>query len=236
MKKFIVDQTFWEIFPIAQIHVIVVKGIDNRSDLKSEKVKELLEVGVNEAKKHLIEDTFSENVTIKEWREALSKFKTKKGARSSIEALLKRVNQNRSFSNINPLVDIYNSISLKYALPCGGEDIDVIDENLTLGMAKGGEGFIPLGEEKDAPALAGEVIYYDSTGAVCRCLNWREAKRTMLQEHTRNAILIMETINNDQSIRAKKALNELQETIESYFGVSANQFILTRENKECIID
>ena len=48
----------------------------------------------------------------------------KQGARSSIEALLKRVNNSNHIGTINPLVDIYNSISLKYALPCGGEDID----------------------------------------------------------------------------------------------------------------
>jgi len=43
----------------------------------------------------------------KEWRQAFTKFKTKKGARSSIEALLKRVSQGREFNLINPLVDIF---------------------------------------------------------------------------------------------------------------------------------
>ena len=44
----------------------------------------------------------------KEWRQAFTKFKTKKGARSSIEALLKRVSQGRECNLINPLVDLYN--------------------------------------------------------------------------------------------------------------------------------
>jgi len=44
----------------------------------------------------------------------------KKGARSSTEALLKRVSQGREFNPINPLVDVYNSVSLSYAVPCGG--------------------------------------------------------------------------------------------------------------------
>ena len=33
----------------------------------------------------------------------------------------------------------------------------------------------------------GEVVYKDNAGAICRCFNWREAVRTMLQDHTKNA-------------------------------------------------
>lgn len=42
---------------------------------------------------------------------------------SSIEALLKRVSQERECNPINLLVDIYNSVSLSYAVPCGEEDL-----------------------------------------------------------------------------------------------------------------
>ena len=40
-----------------------------------------------------------------------------------LEALLKRVSQGREFNPINPLVDIYNSVLLSYAVPCGEEDL-----------------------------------------------------------------------------------------------------------------
>lgn len=114
---------------------------------------------------------------IQEWRNAFSKFRTKKGARSSIEALLKRVSQSREFNPINPLVDLYNSVSLSHAVPCGGEDMAKIQGDLHLGKAEGGEAFFPLGAETNAPALPEEIIYYDDEGAVCRCFNWREAQR-----------------------------------------------------------
>ena len=42
----------------------------------------------------------------KEWRQVFTKFKTKKGTRSSIEALLKRVSLGREFNLINHVVDI----------------------------------------------------------------------------------------------------------------------------------
>ncbi|WP_426069879.1 phenylalanine--tRNA ligase beta subunit-related protein, partial [Escherichia coli] len=85
---------------------------------------QLLNEAAKEARNYLAEETFSQNEVIAQWRQAFTTFKTKKGARSSIEALLKRANQEREFFPINPLVDIYNSISLSFGVPCGGEDIE----------------------------------------------------------------------------------------------------------------
>lgn len=122
-----IDSTFWELFPEAQISVLVVKGLDNHIDeSKDPHFQELLDEASKKAESFITEEPFTSNTVIQEWREAFTKFKTKKGARSSIEALLKRVSQGKRFSPINPLVDLYNSISLSYGLPCGGEDLDKI--------------------------------------------------------------------------------------------------------------
>lgn len=123
MEKIIAEQNFWEVFPEATIEVLVVEGIDNHVDkAKEEQFHQLLNDAAKEARGYLTEETFSQNEVIAQWRQAFSRFKTKKGARSSIEALLKRASQEREFFPINPLVDIYNSISLTFGVPCGGED------------------------------------------------------------------------------------------------------------------
>ena len=167
--KVTIENEFWHLFPEGQISVLVVKGLDNTVDeSKDSYFKSLLDKGSKRAEEYISDDNFTQNEVIQEWRQAFSKFKTKKGARSSIEALLKRVSQGREFNPINPLVDIYNSVSLSYAVPCGGEDLEKIAGNLRLGKTKGGESFFPLGAESDAPALPEEMIYYDDEGAVCR--------------------------------------------------------------------
>ena len=116
MSKFIVDKSFWEIFPEANVGVLLLDNVDN-SGASSENVIKLLKESNEEAKKHLTEAQLSQNPAISVWREAYQKFKTKKGVRSSIEALLKRVEKGAGISTISPLVDIYNSASLKYGLP-----------------------------------------------------------------------------------------------------------------------
>ena len=230
MGKIIVDREFWDVFPYAQLNVMIVKNIDNHcSEDEQHYFTELLHEASNEAKKYLVNESFSQNPVIDEWRRAFGQFKTKKGARSSIEALLKRVSQDRAFSPINPLVDIYNSISLKYAVPCGGEDLHLINGDLHLGKAQGGESFLPLGADHDSPALPEEIIYYDTEGAICRCLNWREAQRTMLTDETTDAILVMESINKEQAKRANQAMDEMKELVDAYFNTKSTTVTLNKE-------
>lgn len=88
---------------------------------------------------------------------------------------------------------------------------------------------MPLGAEADAPALPEEIIYYDEKGAVCRCLNWREAQRTMLTDDTTEALLVIEAINEEQAQRANQAMDEMQRLMENYFSISGSSQKLTAD-------
>lgn len=104
------------------------------------------------ANHHLTSNVISENEVMAVWRRAYQLFKTKKGARCSIENLLKRVLKGNPVGSIAPSVDIYNAISLKYALPVGGENIDAFVGDFYLGIdEEGGKPFLPIGEEENAP-------------------------------------------------------------------------------------
>mgnify|MGYP000941112941 FL=1 len=140
MSKFLADASFWELFPQAQLGVVLLKGIDNSGESVRD-IKVLLSRSNADAEKFLVKNVFSENPVIAIWRDAYRKFKTKKGVRCSIEALLKRVEKQNPVSYINPLVDIYNAASLQFGLPCGAEDSDAFDGDLILGVTKGGDFF-----------------------------------------------------------------------------------------------
>ena len=207
MKKFIIEDDFWELFPNTKIGIITCNGIDNT--IKDEnQYKDMISQGEKEALNHLPNEEFSSNEVIKVWRDAFKKFKTKKGARSSIEALLKRVSTGKGLGTINPLVDIYNFISLKYAMPCGGEDMDKFIGDIRLTKATGDESFITLGSDKSEPPYEGEIVYKDDEGAICRCWNWRESVRTMLTEDTKNAFLCIELVDENREKEFENALKE----------------------------
>ena len=95
---------------------------------------------------------------------------------SSIEALLRRAMKGGEPFRINPLVDLYNVISLRHRLPCGGEDLDTIEGEIRLTRAAGDEHFVPLGGSESEPPPAGAVIYRDDLGVICSCWNWREVR------------------------------------------------------------
>lgn len=234
MKKFITEDEFWSLFPNAKIGVIVCHGIDNTIKDESKYI-DMISTSEKEALKHLNNEEFSSNEVIKVWREAFQKFKIKKGARSSIEALLKRVSNGNNLGTINPLVDIYNSISLKYGLPCGGEDIDTFAGDIRLTKAVGNENFITLGTDKNAPPYEGEIVYKDDEGAICRCWNWRESVRTMLTENTKNAFLCIELVDEKRLNEFENALNDLAKLVQENLGGTYNISILDINNKEITI-
>lgn len=234
MKKFIIEDDFWELFPNAKIGIITCNGINNT--IKDEnQYQDMLSQGEKEALTHLPNEEFSSNEVIKVWRDAFKKFKTKKGARSSIEALLKRVSTGKGLGTINPLVDIYNFISLKYAMPCGGEDMDKFIGDIRLTKATGDESFITLGSDKSEPPYEGEIVYKDDEGAICRCWNWRESVRTMLTEDTKNAFLCIELVDENREKDFENALKELSQLVEKNLGGKSEISILHINNKEAII-
>jgi len=235
MKNFIVEDEFWSLFPNARIGIIVCNNIDNMAG-NNDHYQELLSNAEKEAVKYFNEMEFSNNAVIKVWREAFQKFKTKKGARSSIEALLKRVHNGNHISTINPLVDIYNSISLRYGLPCGGEDIDTFVGDVRLTKAIGDEAFVTLGTDENALPCEGEIVYKDNAGAICRCWNWRESVRTMLTEKTKNAFLCIELVDERRLKELEEALEDMAKLVQDKLGGTSKTSVLSIKQKQISIE
>ncbi|MDC8913970.1 B3/4 domain-containing protein [Metamycoplasma hyosynoviae] len=231
MSKFVIEDSFWNLFPDAKIGVVLLKDFKNLSTSPTELQKMLAQSNLK-AQEYLDSAEFSQNDVIRVYREVYQKFKTKKGARSSIEALMKRSLTDRPVGSINPLVDIYNSASLRFALPCGAEDIDTFKGNLKLGITKGGDEFYLIGEDEPSPTLLGELCYRDDVGAVCRCFNWRDGKRTMITENTKNAFLVIELLDPNRLSSLKEALNFIEENSQKYLQGKTKQFILDKNTPE----
>lgn len=240
MKKFITEESFWSLFPDAEIGVVVLNDVDNSDSVyeDNDTIRDDLAKANQEAGKWITATPLSKNEVIKVWRDAFQKFKKKKGNRASIEALLARVDKGNYVGGINPLVDVYNAISLTYGLPIGGEDIDNFAGNLRLTVSEeGGDEFMALGDEENNPTLPGELCYLDDIGAVCRCWNWRDGKRTMLTGNTKNAFMIIESVDPGRHGDLVEALDLMEENAVKYLGAKALvKTILTKENREVMIE
>lgn len=141
------------------------------------------------------------------WSEVFRAFGAKpKRTPCSAEALRKRVQKDGSMAAIDPVVDLYNAVSLRYAVPVGGENGDAYQGNPRLVVASGNE---PFDSIKDGQVIVeypdiGEVVWCDDTGVTCRRWNWRQGVRTRLNSSDKHMWFILESL-------PEMPLNALQE-------------------------
>src|SRR6478735_4085392 len=215
-RVFRIDSSVTALLPELSVGVVIAKGFDNRRS--AEQAAQLLEDAVAASRARIGDAEIPSLPEIAPWREAYRAFGVKPSKyRSSIESLYRSAAAG-SLRSINPLVNLYNVVSLQAGSPCGGEDLAALDGDIHLTRATGAESFIPLGMMENQPPIPGEIIYRDETGAFCRCLNWREADRTKLTEETTNAILCMEVIDPARIENIQHACEELAALIETHLG------------------
>jgi DNA/RNA-binding domain of Phe-tRNA-synthetase-like protein len=131
------------------------------------------------------------------WAEMFRRFGAKpQRTPCSAEALRKRVLRDGSLPRVNPVVDLYNAVSLRFAVPVGGEDLDAYVGQPLLTVATGAEAFDTM--KDGAPAQespeAGEVVWRDDRGVTCRRWNWRQGVRTRLTGDARRMWFILESL------------------------------------------
>lgn len=227
----VIDQPFWELFPAATIGIVVAHGIDNQPT-SDPAIGALLQAAVADAAARLGEDDLATHPAIAPWREAYRRFGVKPAKfRSSIENLLRSARAH-GLREINPLVDLYNAVSLTHWLPCGGEDLQAVRGDVHLTRATGSEHFVPLGSTEAQPPQAGEVIYRDDEGVLCRCWNWREAERTKLTPETTDAVLVIEGLPEQGPAAVEAACRELAALIQQHLGGQTSVELLSMDRPE----
>ncbi|HFU3976751.1 TPA: phenylalanine--tRNA ligase beta subunit-related protein [Streptococcus suis] len=71
---------------------------------------------------------------------------------------MKRASGGTPIRSVNPLVDIYNAASLRYALPVGAEDMDRFMGDLQLTITDAGDEFYLIGDDRNQHFLVNSVI------------------------------------------------------------------------------
>ena len=108
----------------------------------------------------------------------------------------KRVRKEGSLPAIDPVVDIYNAISIRYAVPVGGENLAAYRGEPRLAIARGDEPFDTLKSAEPVVEYPepGEVIWRDDIGVTCRRWNWRQGVRTRLDSGAQTMWFILESL------------------------------------------
>lgn len=219
MSEFVtVHPEIFSRFPQTTLVCVHAAGIDN--SIQSDKLKDLYRRYLQIAHAELSNTTEVQSLPeVSCWRETYQAFGAKPSKyRSSIEALLRRVQKDSEPFFINPLVDLYNAISVKYRVPCGAEDLNCISGPLRLVVATGNERGRVLGESEESSCEPGEIAYVDDIGFVCRRWNWREADRTKVTELSSSILFVCEAVQLKFKERCLQAADEFQKLGREFVG------------------
>jgi DNA/RNA-binding domain of Phe-tRNA-synthetase-like protein len=226
---FSIQKELFDILPDLTIGVVVANDVDNTHP--SNEIDDLLSQAVGEMKKNFIGDKAQEHPRIKPWRTAFSRLGISGSKfQSSIESIARRVLKGDPLPNINPLVDLYNSISLRFLVPMGGHDLDTIEGNIYLRFAEGWEPFTPMGGGETVRVPKGELVYRDDREVLTRNWVWRQCEKDKATEKTKNIFIPIDVLGEVGRERADEIILELSKLIPTYLGGTLFSSILNSNN------
>jgi DNA/RNA-binding domain of Phe-tRNA-synthetase-like protein len=227
--KLVVDPEIWKLYPEMRLVLVWAGPIDNSS--ARPELLERLRSAVEATGGGWTHPNPQSHPHIAAWREAIkaSGFSGKKFP-SSIEALTRRALSGRGVGSINPLVDLYNAVSLENLVPAGGWDLEDLgrggESTLSLARARGGERFRELGSSDDVAVSAGEVAYLVGDEVATRHFVWRQSDLGKLVPETRRAVLVSEILGGIDDAVVARVHKALVAGAEQHFG-PARSVVLT---------
>jgi len=234
----IVDQIhpeIFEAFPGYTWGKVVCWGIDNRRGLE-EAALLLREVEERVRQDEALAEVVA-HPKIAAWRQAFSRF----GARpskyqASIEALARRARRGDALPPINALVAVYNAVSMRFLVPVGGDDLDLVSGGLHLRLAKGDEAFVPLGAEENDPPEPGEVVYADDAKVLCRRWSWRGGESSKISAATTNAVLNVHGLPPSTLDEVTRATETLATLVRQVCGGHSVWYVQSEEKPLVVSD
>jgi DNA/RNA-binding domain of Phe-tRNA-synthetase-like protein len=229
VKKIIIDEKIFEKYPDFIRGIIAVNGLKNNPENKE--IKGLLDREIKEKTgQNLLEEEF-----VRAWDKVYEGFGSNPNKfPPSIKSLLKRIGKGGQIPFINSVVALFNYISIKYLIPCGGDDVDKIEGNLKLGFAEGKENFTPLGSEGKETPEAGEVIYFDdkTLNVMCRRWNWRNGDFSRITPQTKKIVINVDGIAPVSRELIETARNELADLLTRHCQAKTTTALLNKDKKE----
>lgn len=229
MRQVIVDQEVFDRFPGFNRGLIIVSDVVNAPS--NEAISAILN---EEMQKRAGSTGLLDHEYVKAWDKVYLDLGTNPNKYPpSIKSLLKRVAKSGSFPFISSIVALFNYVSVKYLIPCGGDDVTRIEGNLRLSLSKGNETFIPLGTEAKETPDVGEVIYYDdkTLNVMCRRWNWRNGDFTKILEDTKKLVINVDGISPVAREVIEAARDELAALLTSHCGATLTTDLIDRNRR-----
>jgi DNA/RNA-binding domain of Phe-tRNA-synthetase-like protein len=225
----VVDEEIFSRFPEYVRAIVVARGTNNVGG--QAEVEDLLREAEARCEAMFASEQLTTHPRIAAWREAYRALDMKPGKNySSVEALARRARGGSRLPYINTLVALMNAFSLEHLVPCGGDDLNAAEGDLTLRLARGDEEFVPLGEEEILHPDPGEAIYVDDENQVlCRRWNWRQGDATKVTPESRHVLINLDCLPPVERREAGRLVEELARLVKRCCGGEVTHHLLTAD-------
>lgn len=223
--RFVVSPDVFERLPGLRIAVAVTTGLDNRIERPAvEAYWHAAWAGASEAARY---GNAQSHPYVKPWRDSFQRMGVSgKQFPSSLEALLRRALKGGDPFHINPLVDWYNTVSLRRFVPAGGFDLAEVMDPLELRLSETGDTFTALDDEEPLAVPPDEVSYATGKIILTRHIVWRQAKTALITPQTRDVILVSEVLAELGPDAPAAIVEDFAQGLRDFFGVASQTAIV----------
>ena len=160
---------------------------------------------------------------IHQFRNMHKMFGVNRKLQSSPERLL-RMMFNDKMPIINPVVDLYNYVSVKHLLALGAHDISKLDGDVCLKQLDGTEVFQAAAAENPIKLCSNEYGYVDmgNNNVICR-LDVQQCNKTLIADSTQEYLFIVQSAIGIDNAALTKATSELIDLLKSHFSANILQ-------------
>lgn len=227
---FRVADDFFEKLPTTCFGVVVAKGMDNSRDYTD--ISKMLDMSVHAAAERFGGKKVKEENDIIPYRDAFRTLGINPNKyMCSIEALFTRIAKGKGMPHINPIVDLGNAISLKYALPIGAHDLRDVEE-INVRPAVPGDTFLPFGETEEEAPEVGEMVYTVGSQVRTRRWTWRQSEHGKIEEDTSDVFFPIDGFMDFNLGTVIEARDDLAKNLKKIFGCETICGIVNSENPE----
>lgn len=229
--RFRIAPDVFDRFPDACVAVVAAAGVANDKVVPA--TQQLLRAAEGELRERLADGDLKVHPFIARWRDAFSALGWNPNKhKSSVEALLGRVLKGGSVPALSPAVDLANTVSLRYMLPVGAHDVELLSGDLAVRLARAGEPFRPIGGGAEEEAEPGEIVYADDAEVRTRRWVWRQGDGAKVTAASRAIFFPIDgwlALNEEET---HEAARELARLLQQHLGAETAIMFVQRDHAE----
>lgn len=219
---FQISDEIFQIVPGYRRAVIVARGVNNSAPVPrlGEEIARLTE--------NIRQAVTNDDPRIMAWREAFKDAGIKpRDFRPSIDALVRRILNDKPLDSISPIVDIGTIISLKYVLPAGAHPLFADSTDISLQQAST-EDLVVSEDGAMTTIPKGEIVLIDKHRVATRRWVWRQTEHSRIDHITTDFYLNIDALDCIDDRTLERAIGDTQTLLTDVFGIESEVTILSR--------